>query len=980
MKSSKIFRDIFKAELPLVGEGLESIADSVMRRSAAYDAEKTQDNALRAARDADMPLHFLLQDAISKIASEDLSKSRLPAVSTLDAHSFLKEASEQDPDDAGLLAASQFVQNKWLDDPYGAFSVGDVVQLRDHFDAQFPNSRVASAFEQVATDGFAQLPDVDYLTGLAREVTSQESYEDIVSAAGLDGSDLNSVRARTYIRAVASLDEEDLVDSFETPRKMTSRDLFNTITSNRAREIVAQMDDELPMDDEIPTDDAPSMDDEMPVDNELSMNDELTDDELIDDHGLAEAEAGFPHNEDAEELAHIESPVSGEELVVELASGTEDGVPDDVLETAGEDFEDMEPAPMSSENLPDFENIDAPSDNPMRVSAQLEDEFVDAAEYSDEDLDAIDEEVAGPAAEDLALEDEALGDALPEDAGEARVTTTTIHDPSSGEELLLTLEPLNKKALLDRLLAAEYLQGGPVDEDGVPKYAMAILSDDNDKIVVGETADDGKIMLTASLANPTPALELFAKLASAGETETVSDEVDEAQMFVLRASVPAGAPINARRMLQAIAKVAPDALGEMTEDGLLEVRLDGESLPMNGLARIAKVLEDVYGVDDLEIEEFAVSKTASTSPYIGDAPVAKTPAGRPGKPMSGQQQKAKTGQAAQQEFLASNLGDQATKVKNPAPKRRAQLDAATPLLPEGPEGEDPGLVAAPKGPGLRGQGLDGLDALEAAPPGDTVDFASASALSSEESTAVDAAMEHFRNMGMSPLTALKQFTSGYAGLLEKFGEESSPDRMRAEAQVIRSMIEAFSRPALVKAASKSKTAAMPSPKGKPHGGYNIPVSRDFETNPQIKAPKAGKPFKPSVKGPDKSMPATHDDQDFGPSTKGLSATPPKSKGTKLPKTTLDGEHENNDISKEFDRMTDSLSASAPGTVRSKRSANVIISMHADTGLYEVRREATRKVVARHDSWAEALADSERRVYGTDGKVLVDEGNGELSEA
>jgi hypothetical protein len=71
-------------------------------------------------------------------------------------------------------------------------------------------------------------------------------------------------------------------------------------------------------------------------------------------------------------------------------------------------------------------------------------------------------------------------------------------------------------------------------------------------------------------------------------------------------------------------------------------------------------------------------------------------------------------------------------------------------------------------------------------------------------------------------------------------------------------------------------------------------------------------------------------------------------------------------------------------IRSTRKAersdlDIIASFDPEMGLFSLERAGT-KIASNHEDLASALADAERRVLGTDGRVFIDDGYGNISEA
>lgn len=196
---------------------------------------------------------------------------------------------------------------------------------------------------------------------------------------------------------------------------------------------------------------------------------------------------------------------------------------------------------------------------------------------------------------------------------------------------------------------------------------------------------------------------------------------------------------------------------------------------------------------------------------------------------------------------------------------------------------------------------------------------SPSQLEAQDEEAIRAAMEHYRNQNMDPLTgALKQFTSDYKSLLDKYGEPGTPSRAMAEAAVIRLMTEAWEKPAIISpvtAGLRQADFATPAISGKP--GPKVPgMSMTFRTPempniPVNTAPKVMKGKKPST---DVDV-GDHESHSWAPSIGTSGEAQVRNKGKKLKVDTDIGTW--GDEPSEFGKTMDSLAKSAPSSVRSK---------------------------------------------------------------
>lgn len=371
---------------------LAEVADDILDRHEAREAARFQEIEVRTALASQGNLIDEMQYALQEAEHASLLDCKMPAVSTFDAWQVMRSASKDLQTDQGLKQASYVLQDVYRQNPHGHLTVGELIDYRDHFKDMYPKSAAKNVFDKgVADAGFQTLTNLPYLTRIASQVTDQESYEAAIRVAGLTEDTYEHIRARTYIRGLAECALNDVEYGLKIPT------IQDAIT--RAAAKYAQMLDE----------------DENP---EESLGDEELEDSAIV-HDADESE--MPHDETSEEMASIESPVSGEELVIEL------GISDDA------EVDGMEPAEGDDEMLPQLDSGSLPL--PTRettVASRRAQSIPDGSQIS---LDMPETEESDPAVE---LNDEPLEN----EGAEADSTSTTIVDPSSGQELRLTLEPV----------------------------------------------------------------------------------------------------------------------------------------------------------------------------------------------------------------------------------------------------------------------------------------------------------------------------------------------------------------------------------------------------------------------------------------------------------------------------------------------------------------------------------------------------------
>ena len=438
-----------------------------------------------------------------------------------------------------------------------------------------------------------------------------------------------------------------------------------------------------------------------------------------------------------------------------------------------------------------------------------------------------------------------------------------------------------------------------------------------------------------------------------------------------------------------------------------------------------------------------------TSPYIGKPPVEQQPAGKPMTPQTNPQQTSQTGTATQQNFIQQNtdpgigsiasegedmdmdhvchagcdhdstvshedmehmagLGFEQVAFVDPAEGEdmidEDMVDGDEALDGEAPI-EDPALDGGmPSDPGMGAPGMDGMPSMMpgagmapgmgAAPMADVSQMpldVQSGQLREEHKESVNAAMKFFRDQGLLPLEAVDEFRTKFKGLLSQYGDETSPQRLMAEAAVFRALIEAYNAPAVISSTSNRSASLEKTPKAKAQGpGYVSVSTKGFkpETSGSGEGFKSPKPGSPQKGSKTKNKGTDHSDLSLGEPNLGDGFPAPqvggpqtgsqkRNKGTKYvaPKITegTDGSGE-----AQFTRKMEEVSKGPHMRSTKKGSTeNVVIKFDPQTGEFPVYRgEKQIKVCA---SMNEALADAERRVIGSDAKIYVDNGRGSLEE-
>lgn len=271
---------------------LSQHADRFLADHEQREAHRMAEAEYRAANAGKGAIVSAVQRYEQRAASTDWTDDSVPALTRFDAYTAVKDASYADPTDRGIKQASYSLYKAWSDDVSGALSLRDLRDLKSRTAKEYPKSRLASVLDaSLATNGFNTLKNLPKLARIASEIESQEDYNSAMVGNGLDGPE--NIRARAFIRALLEMDPEEV-----SPKKATMYDRILArigVGDDPTFNLAGQLDG--------------------PSENEGDIGGDG------DGQGGSVSEAGMPEHDEAHEThVEIESPISGEMLVLELGS------------------------------------------------------------------------------------------------------------------------------------------------------------------------------------------------------------------------------------------------------------------------------------------------------------------------------------------------------------------------------------------------------------------------------------------------------------------------------------------------------------------------------------------------------------------------------------------------------------------------------------------------------------------------------------
>lgn len=755
------------------------------------------------------------QGLLAKVANAAALVTRVEALA------FTKKAAETAPEDLGLRAFYRVASEAFGADPTGTWSYDDLMALSAPARRQFPRSAASTIVEQIVDNSLgdiapqhrdAYMRDVARLANL---VTDQASYEDVVTAHGLDGNDLHCIRARAMIRALAM---PHAAQEVGPPHEEAAEQVQQTESPNTGEPIVLEVAPKSP-EGPVPSNEESMHSDLLPVSSEgpFSVVGQLGDFAPSDDMpSLGEHDVMVTVDDPTEPGAKID--------IILRPHETED----DLGEMSDEDFESRLPEAPSMDGEPEnpFEPKAAAKAawRPFAVISATESGCETIARFKARSMSAALRRVASvalrngvdmlTAAVSTASRPAARGLYSIVDLGDTQlhVVAADAYDVTAVEQPEMQGAPSHPdpSALLSDAAAGEGsvaktsritpdVARARAAELGLSAAALEsmLLGDFEVKragwriaLTVDDTIEVGAIGKRAEVFPIRKMDEAIANFQAVVAALSPAEKKAYALSFKVPGRDEAERRVNARKVFADARQVAsPIHVDADLATGM--VTLYYETPPEEPARnRIAAVCRDKYGI--LEITAQALARP--NSPFTGAPPVVSQPAGAPAQPMQAPQQQMATGTNA--------LKDMVERHTDPM-KPIAQLDDAAPPM------MDPSMDAGGGQPSMP------MDVpMGSAPPmlpGDAGGMAmgGGASMSPEDQEAVSASLTHYRNKRMGPMEAMSQFTRDYGDFLDRFGKQGDDRRAAVEAEIVKTMGEIWTQPAVLKAAQ------MPLPKVSP---------------------------------------------------------------------------------------------------------------------------------------------------------------------
>lgn len=272
---------------------------------------------------------------------------------------------------------------------------------------------------------------------------------------------------------------------------------------------------------------------------------------------------------------------------------------------------------------------------------------------------------------------------------------------------------------------------------------------------------------------------------------------------------------NAKRILSAIQKVIPATRGTLRKDARLQLEFKAGAPE---LGRVRRILEDQYRIAEYRVVEAQIQPTQPTQPAQPQQPA--QPGVQPAQPAQPAQgaQPAQSSEPEKGDDLPVTVGPMQTQAAwsvtfetpegevRQAPVRSKTATGAQELFRRF-NGDCTIIKIAQLEETLPGEPIGGdedapfaieeqITITEEAPIMDEA-MVGGGSMGAAEQEAIHAALVHYRNQGLGPMSALDQLSSQYSELLERYGDKEDLNRHEIEAEVMAMVPAIWTAPAIL---------------------------------------------------------------------------------------------------------------------------------------------------------------------------------------
>ena len=228
MQTRKALKSLSKGKMMVdqvsAGGPLAANADWLIKLHDKRETETRMAQRRHASAIA-QPVLQIARNKVDEILKNAALPDDTPIVTRFDAFTVVKNASRMNVGDIGLRKMALHLERLWHKDPMGSLSAGALSHLRDHYQVESPRSVVSQVID-------AEIPKVSFknlavakLTRIAAQIETQQDFDLAVVHNGLQGDDLKSIRARSFIRALVNRKAQaGPVPAVATPPTVTAED------------------------------------------------------------------------------------------------------------------------------------------------------------------------------------------------------------------------------------------------------------------------------------------------------------------------------------------------------------------------------------------------------------------------------------------------------------------------------------------------------------------------------------------------------------------------------------------------------------------------------------------------------------------------------------------------------------------------------------------------------------------------------------
>jgi len=175
------------------------------RLAKVYSSTINKRINVEAKRENEVDLSIPHLEVLQKKLSEEMNNEpdgvsgHLPVASVFDALQIIK-ARKDAKRNVGLRALSGYLQSIWKKDRTANLTANTFLNLKDHYNRNYPKSGMDGVFDEIADKGYFTLQLSDLLH-IASQIEDQEDFDYMMVKCGLNGKQPHQIKSRKFILA-----------------------------------------------------------------------------------------------------------------------------------------------------------------------------------------------------------------------------------------------------------------------------------------------------------------------------------------------------------------------------------------------------------------------------------------------------------------------------------------------------------------------------------------------------------------------------------------------------------------------------------------------------------------------------------------------------------------------------------------------------------------------------------------------------------